>query len=96
MKNIYILTLILFVISCGNTSITESHDDKQLIHIYDILGRSCQIKPNQIFIYYYSYGTIEKKLIIKKVYFLGLKNSMKKKFDLYLGLIRGEKACEKL
>ena len=38
-----------FGISCGNTSITESHDDKQLIHIYDILGRSNQLKPNQIF-----------------------------------------------
>ncbi|MDC0204246.1 fibronectin type III domain-containing protein [Flavobacteriales bacterium] len=55
-----------FVISCGNTSITESHDAKQLIHIYDILGRSNQLKPNQIFIYYYSDGTIEKKLIRKK------------------------------
>lgn len=55
-----------FEISCGNTVIIESCDEKYLMRVVDVLGRHSKIKSKQIFIYHYSDGTIEKKLIIEK------------------------------
>jgi uncharacterized protein (TIGR02145 family) len=39
---------------------------KTLINVFDIMGRETNIRPNEVLLYQYSDGSVEKKLIIEK------------------------------
>ena len=51
---------------CNTTGIIESVNPKEIIGIFDILGRESQIKINTIQIVKFSDGTLEKRVFIKK------------------------------
>ena len=51
---------------CNTTEIIESTDSKEIIAIYDALGREAQTKINTVQFIKFSDGTIEKRVFIKK------------------------------
>ena len=55
-----------FIIFCNSTEILDMQKKTSIIGVYDIHGRKHKMSSNQILIYHFSDGTIEKKLIIKK------------------------------
>ena len=56
-------TIIIF---CNSTEILDLPQERALESVYDLFGRKSKVAQNNILLYYFSDGTIEKKLIIKK------------------------------
>ena len=60
------ITTDTFQIWCNTTNIIESNEEKEVVYIYDLLGRKINNKRGSIKIITFSDGSTEKRTIIKK------------------------------
>ena len=60
------ITTDTFQIWCNTTNIIESNEEKEVVYIYDLLGRKINNKRGYIKIIKFSDGSTEKRTIIKK------------------------------
>lgn len=63
----YVDTMILFL--CDTTFISVENvikPTKKVVRILDVMGKDSKPEPNKVFIYLYSDGTVERKVIIKE------------------------------
>jgi hypothetical protein len=57
------------LIDCTTSSIAEDqrpYSNRQLIRVFDVLGKEVKIQPYQPLFYQYDDGTVEKKMMIEK------------------------------